>query len=165
MRVSVDFILRGRAFFCTIFFVSNFTNTLINFHIYYYFISNLVIRSVFGLTDSIYYHLRVEENFMLYHRIKKNSNGKIYDFMEFKNNRPFFTQPFKIQVENPTNETYFMVKNLVYNKKQILALRKEQDPNTIVLVEAGIENGQLMHLLMIPDEYIGDIGKMLEGSI
>lgn len=96
---------------------------------------------------------------------KNNNNGKIYDLMEYKNNRPFFLQPFKIKVEYPTNETYVVVKNLVYNKKQILALRKEKDPNTIVLVEAGIENGQLMHLLMIPEDYIGDIGKILEGTI
>lgn len=102
---------------------------------------------------------------MLQHRINNDKDGKVYDFMEYKNNRPFFQQPFKIKIEHPTTETYYVVKNLVYNKKQILALRKEQDPNTIVLVEAGIENGQLMHLLMIPDEYIGDIGKMLEGTI
>ncbi len=74
-------------------------------------------------------------------------------------------KPIKITIDVPIRDTFFMVKNVVYKEKQILALKKEQDPNTIVLVEATIENGKLSYVSRIPDEYIYDITRMIEGTI
>jgi hypothetical protein len=91
--------------------------------------------------------------------------GKIYDFKEYKQKKPFFQKPIKITVETPTYDTYYMIKNVVYKEKQILALKKEMEPNTIVLVEAKIKDGQLKYISMLPDEYISEISGMLKGSI
>jgi hypothetical protein len=92
-------------------------------------------------------------------------NGKLYEFMEYKKWKPFFRQPIKITIGNKINDSYYMVKNVVYKEKQILALKKEQDPNTIILVEGTIEDGKLLYISMISDEFMGDIGRMLEGNI
>lgn len=85
--------------------------------------------------------------------------------MEYKNRKPFFRKPIHITVSTTMNESFFMVKNVVYKGKQILALKKEQNPNTIILVEAKIEDGQLKSILMLSAEYLGDISRMLEGTI
>jgi hypothetical protein len=86
--------------------------------------------------------------------------GTLYDFAEYKKWKPFFKKPIKITIGNTINESYFMVKNVVYKGIQVLALKKEQDPNTIILVEGKIENGKLIYISMLSDEYLGDIGSM-----
>ncbi len=98
-------------------------------------------------------------------KIVSQSNGKLYNFMKYKEKKPFFLNPMKITLDNQMKDTYYIVKNVVYNKKQILALKKEQDSKTIYLVEASIEDGQLMHISKLPYEYIGDISRMLEGTL
>ncbi|MDQ0199559.1 hypothetical protein [Neobacillus ginsengisoli] len=91
--------------------------------------------------------------------------GMLYNFMEFKKKKPFFKNPIKITIGNPLNDTYYMLKNIVYNEKQILALKKEQDSNMIVLVEAKIEDGQLIKISRLPDDFIGGISWMFEGML
>lgn len=81
--------------------------------------------------------------------------------MEFKKKKPFFKNPINITIGNPINSTYHMVKNIVYNEKQILALKTDRDSDTIVLVEAKIENGQLTQISRLPEEFLGNISRML----
>jgi hypothetical protein len=95
----------------------------------------------------------------------KQLSRKVYDFMEFKRNKPFFRNPMKIAVGNPLNDSYYMVKNVFYKEKQILALKKEQDSYTIVLVEAKIENGQLTTLSMLSPEFLGEVCILLDDII
>ena len=95
----------------------------------------------------------------------EHMNGKLYNFIEFKKKKPFFLKPIIITVGNPINETFYMLENVVYKDKQILALKQEQDSNTIVLVEANIEDGQLIHISMLPNESLGDISRMIKGII
>jgi predicted RNA methylase len=92
-------------------------------------------------------------------------NVRIYDFMEYKKKQPFFMKPIKITIGNPINDSYYMVKNVVYKGKQILGLKQEQNPNTIVLVEAKIVDGQLIHISKLPDELLRAISRMLEGTL
>lgn len=92
-------------------------------------------------------------------------NGNLYDFVEYKKKKPFFKNPINIKIGNPINESYFLVKNVVFKEKQILALQREWDTNTVILVEAKIENGQLTYVSMLQDEYFGDVSKMLIGNI
>jgi hypothetical protein len=94
-----------------------------------------------------------------------HKKGKIYNFLEYKNKQPFFLDPINIRVGNPINETYLLVKNVVFKEKQILALQREQDTNTVILVEAKIENGKLTYISKLRDEYFGDVSKMLIGNI
>ncbi|PFP30780.1 hypothetical protein COJ96_02115 [Bacillus sp. AFS073361] len=89
-------------------------------------------------------------------------DSKVYDFMEYKKKKPFYLKPIKITT---LNETYHMVKNVVFQGKQILALKTEQDPNTVVLVEAIIEDGHLINLSMLSDECMEDVSRMLVGII
>ena len=100
-------------------------------------------------------------------RISKNqsSYGKIVDFKKYKEKKPFFQKPIKIQVETPTFDIYYMVKNVVYKEKQILILKKEMDSNTIFLVEAKIIDGQLKNISMISNEYLGEISGMFTESL
>lgn len=91
--------------------------------------------------------------------------GKIYNFVEYKQKKPFFQKPVKITVETHPNDTYYLIKNVVYKEKQILALKNEMDPNTIILVEAKIKDGKLKYISMLPEEYLGDISGMLRGTI
>jgi hypothetical protein len=93
-----------------------------------------------------------------------DKQGKIYNFLEYKNKKPFFLDPINIKVGNPINETYLLVKNVVFKEKQILALRRERDTNTVILVEAKIENGELTYISKLRDEYFGDVSKMLIGN-
>jgi hypothetical protein len=88
------------------------------------------------------------------------SYGKIIDFTKYKDKRPFFQKLVKIQVETPTLDTYYIVKNIVYNEKQILALKKEIDSNSIFLVEAKIVDGQLKYISMISNECLCEISGM-----
>jgi ribosomal protein L35AE/L33A len=87
----------------------------------------------------------------------QSSYGKIIDFSKFKDKRPFFQKLIKIQVETPTFDTYYIVKNVVYKEKQILALKKEMCSNTIFLVEAKIIDSQLKYISMLPNECLGEI--------
>jgi hypothetical protein len=93
----------------------------------------------------------------------ERTNGKLYNFMEFKKKKPFFMKPIKITVGNPINDTFYMMENVVYKGRQILALKQEHDAKTIVLVEANIEGGQLIHISMLPKDFLGDISRMLKG--
>lgn len=88
------------------------------------------------------------------------SYGKIIDFTKYKDKRPFFQKLVKIQVETPALVTYYIVKNIVYNEMQILALKKEIDANTIFLVEAKIKDGQLKYISRISNECLSEISGM-----
>ncbi|MDR6123756.1 hypothetical protein V7182_18105 [Neobacillus drentensis] len=92
-------------------------------------------------------------------------NRKILDLMEFKKKKPFFKRPVRITLGYPMNCTYYIVKNVVYMGKQILALKQEMETNHIVLVEGKIENGQLTCISMLSEECLGDVSRMLEGAI
>lgn len=85
--------------------------------------------------------------------------------MEHKIPRPFFLEPLKITIGNPLNETYYMMKNIVYREKQILALKRDGDQNTIILVEAKIEEGKLTYISMLTDDVLSDVRKILESCI
>lgn len=91
--------------------------------------------------------------------------GKVYHFSEFKRQRPFFNHPIKITMDSPQEDTYYLIKNVVYKEKQILALHKGQDTQQIYLVEAIIEEGQLKQILKIPEENVGDIASFIRNKI
>ncbi|MEH7107181.1 hypothetical protein [Bacillus sp. JJ1764] len=86
----------------------------------------------------------------------------LYYFNEYKKDKPFYKRPMKIRVDDAATNTYFMVKNLVFQNKQILALKTMKDPNTIVLVEAKIEDGQLKHISMIPEPFLQEVSRLVE---
>lgn len=90
----------------------------------------------------------------------KPKQGKLYHLLDYKRKRPFFTQPMRITIDDPIIRTYYLVKNIVYKDKQILALKGEEDPDTIILVEAIIEEGQLKYISMLPEQILKDIGKL-----
>ncbi len=90
----------------------------------------------------------------------KPKQGKLYHLLDYKRQRPFFTQPMRITIDDPKSRTYYLVKNIVYKDKQILALKGEEDPDTIILVEAIIEEGQLKYISMLPKQILKDIGKL-----
>lgn len=98
-------------------------------------------------------------------KTKETIIGNVYDFLEYKQKKPFFQKPMKITVKTPANDTYYMLKNVVYKDKQILALNKETDPDSIILVEAKIKDGQLKYISMLPDDDLGDLSGMLKGTI
>lgn len=58
-----------------------------------------------------------------------------------------------------------MMKNIVYREKQILALKRDGDQNTIILVEAKIEEGKLTYISMLTDDVLSDVRKILESCI
>jgi hypothetical protein len=93
------------------------------------------------------------------------TNGKLHFFMDYKNREPFFKQPIKIRLGTPLNDTYHMVKNVVYHGKQILALKHDQTPDTIVLVEAKIIDGQLIHIAKLPVDLLVDISRIVETTL
>ena len=95
----------------------------------------------------------------------KPKQGKLYHFMEYKKKTPFFKTPIKIMIDDPIFEPYYMVKNVVYEEKQILILKKEKDPNTIVLVEAIIEDGKLTFISRLSDQVVKDVGKIIKNII
>lgn len=94
-----------------------------------------------------------------------SKSASIYNFMDYKRKKPFFRQSLKIRIASPIQDTYYMVKNLVYEGKQILALKKEHDPNTIVLVEGKFIDGQLVNISMIPEESLGEISRIFARTI
>lgn len=95
-----------------------------------------------------------------------HEHGQIYNYFDYKRNKPYFKYPIKITVgSNHVNGTYYMLKNIVYKGKQILALRKEQEPNTIFLAEGEIKDGQLQYLMKLPDDSLSEIRVLLEGTI
>ena len=96
---------------------------------------------------------------------KKQPCGKLIDFLEYKKMKPFFRRPIKISLGNPINDTYYLEKNVVYKGKQILAMKQKLDSKTIILVEAKIENGQLIHISKLSEELLDDISVMLEKTI
>lgn len=91
--------------------------------------------------------------------------GKLYNFIEYKNGKPYFEKPIKITIGNPINDTYYLVKNVVYKEKQILAMKQKQDSNTIILVEAKIEDGQLIHISKLSEEFLGDVCGLFERTM
>jgi hypothetical protein len=91
--------------------------------------------------------------------------GRLYDFMEHRKKKPYFTKPLYIRVGDPLNDTYQLVKNIVYKGKQILAMKKESEPTIILLVEATIENGQLKNILSIPTPFLEELKETLTGII
>ncbi|MDR7235712.1 hypothetical protein [Neobacillus drentensis] len=91
----------------------------------------------------------------------KQVYGKLYNFVEYKKHKPYFDKPMKITIGSPLNETYYLIKNLVYRGKQILAMKEKQDSNTIILVEAKIRDGQLIHISKLSAEYLGAVSGML----
>jgi hypothetical protein len=92
----------------------------------------------------------------------KRMVGKLYNFIEFKKMKPFFLEPIKITIGNQLNDTYYLVENVAYKGMQILAMKQKQDSNTIILVEAKIENGQLIHISKVSEDIFGDISRMLK---
>jgi hypothetical protein len=107
--------------------------------------------------------LAERKKFMIQQQLRTNKQtvGKLYNFLEYKNKKPYFIKPIKITVGNLSNDTYYMIRNVVYEEKQILALINEQDPKTIVLVEAIIEEGQLKCISKLPNEFLGDVSKLI----
>jgi hypothetical protein len=94
-----------------------------------------------------------------------HTNGKLHIFMDYKNREPFFKEPIKITIGSPLDETYIMVKNVVYHGKQILALKHEGNPNTILLVEAKITDGQLLHIAKLSVDLLSDISRIVETTL
>ncbi|NMD69087.1 hypothetical protein HHO41_02215 [Bacillus sp. DNRA2] len=95
----------------------------------------------------------------------KHKLGQLFDFSEFKKNKPFFTKPMSITVGQDSQiETYFLLKNIVYKGKQILALRNEQEPCTILLAEGKIDNGKLQCLIKLPEDSLSEITALFEGN-
>lgn len=93
------------------------------------------------------------------------SSGKIIDFIKYKEKRPYFQKPIKIVVETPIFETYYMLKNVVYREKQILALKKDMHSHTIFLVEAKISDGQLIKLIKLPNDYLTKVSELISEEL
>ncbi|QCJ42391.1 hypothetical protein FAY30_10990 [Bacillus sp. S3] len=91
--------------------------------------------------------------------------GKLYHFMEYKKKKPFFQKPIKIMIEDSIKEPYYLLKNVVYKEKQILVLKREKEPDTIILVEAIIKDGQLHYISKLSDKMLRDITSMIESTI
>ncbi|WP_042355966.1 hypothetical protein [Bacillus rubiinfantis] len=91
--------------------------------------------------------------------------GKLYHFMDYKKNKPFFRKPMKITIDDYNIDTYYMIKNFVYRDKQILVMQNDRDPNTIILVEAIIEDGQLSYISMLPESLLNDVRRLLQERI
>lgn len=87
----------------------------------------------------------------------------VLDFKEHKKKRPFFTKSATIHVGSPIYHTYVVLKNIVFLDKQILFLKSEEDPKTILFVEAVIEYGQLKAISKVPEEYMADLIGLFEG--
>lgn len=98
-------------------------------------------------------------------KTEERVNHKILDFLEFRKKKPFFMKPVKVTIGSPINSSYYIVKNVVYMGKQILAMKEELDTTSIVLVEGTIENGQLTCISMLSEECLGDVSRLLEGAI
>jgi hypothetical protein len=96
---------------------------------------------------------------------EKVVNSNLYYFRDYKKKKPFFKSPMKISIDAPYSETYYLVNNIVYNDKQILALKKEQDSLTIFLVEAQIEDGQLASISKLSEQYVEEIANLLKDII
>jgi uncharacterized protein (DUF1919 family) len=94
--------------------------------------------------------------------ISKNNclTGQVFDFVEFQKKKPFFRKPMKITVGHPINQTYIMVKNILYKEKQILFLEQEKDAGTIVLVEAKLKDGKLHSISKLSQESIKDVMRL-----
>ena len=103
---------------------------------------------------------------MVYQQVvPKRKMGIIYNYIDYKKRAPFFREPKRITLATSPNESYLLVKNIVYKEKQILALKNEQLPDVIFLVEAIIDNGKLISVSKLPDDYINSVSKMMEDLI
>lgn len=89
----------------------------------------------------------------------------VFDFMRYKKRKPFFKRSSIISIGSPIDHTYVMLKNVVYRDKQILALKSEDDPNTILFVEAVIECGQLKEISKIPEAFMADLIRLFKDDI
>ncbi|WEG11241.1 hypothetical protein PU629_13830 [Pullulanibacillus sp. KACC 23026] len=100
---------------------------------------------------------------MIHQKVTNNEqkNGRVYYFVDFQKKKPFFLRPVKMTVGDPLNHTYLLVKNVVFQEKQILALKNEQSPETIVLVEAHIEEGQLKYISKLSNEVMVNVSQLL----
>jgi hypothetical protein len=96
---------------------------------------------------------------------EKRLDSNLYHFRDYRNKRPFFKSPMKILIDAPYGDIFYMVNNVVYKDKQILALKKEQESLTIFLVEAKIEDGQLASIIKLSDEYLEEVVTLLEDII
>ncbi len=97
--------------------------------------------------------------------VKERVNGNLYQFRDYKKKQPFFKSPIKILMDPSFGESYYLVDNLVYREKQILALKKHQESRTIILVEANIENGQLASISKLSDEYLTEVTRLMERTM
>jgi hypothetical protein len=95
----------------------------------------------------------------------KPIQGKLYHFFDYKKMQPFFQLPTRIFIDDPVTHSYDMIKNFVYRDKQILMLKTEEDPSTIVLAEAIIEDGQLLYLSRLPEMILKDLRPLVEEII
>ena len=92
---------------------------------------------------------------------KKHVDHNIYYFKDYHCHKPFFKKNVKITVGITAADTYYLIQNIVYQQKQILALSREEDAHTVYLVEARIQNGQLTHILQLSEEYQSEIVQFL----
>jgi hypothetical protein len=95
----------------------------------------------------------------------KRLSGGIFDFMEYKKKKPFFPKPFNLRLGSPINETFHMKKNIVYKEKQILVLTNELNSEEMIFVEAKIENGQLVQVMKLEDEYLEGLSSLFRDII
>jgi len=97
--------------------------------------------------------------------VRERMNSNLYQFRDYKKKQPFFKSPIKISIDTPLGDTYYMVDNVVYREKQILALKKHQESRTIYLVEATIEDGQLASISKLSDEYLAEVTRLIERTL
>ena len=88
---------------------------------------------------------------------KKHVETNIYYFEDYHCQKPFFKQNVKIKVGAAAEDTYYLLKNIVYKQKQILALKRDHENHTVFLVEARIQNGKLTHILQLSEEHQTEI--------
>jgi len=96
---------------------------------------------------------------------EKRVSSNLYYFRDYIKKKPFFNSPMKISIDAPYSETYYLINNIVYNDKQILALKKEQESLTIFLVEAKIEAGQLASISRLSEQHVKEIAHLLRDII
>lgn len=95
----------------------------------------------------------------------EQNSTKVFDFLSYKKRKPFFSQPIKIKIGTPLNDTFHLVKNVVYKERQILALRHERELHTLILVEANIQEGKLISVSMLSSELMDQVCSMFEMGI
>jgi hypothetical protein len=96
---------------------------------------------------------------------KKTEMAIVYNFLDYKKNKPFFTKPIVVHVGQPINKTYKIIKNVTYEGKHFLAMNRNEDPRAILLVEATIKDGQLLNISSVPEYIMTDIIKLFKNLI